>query len=534
MDDYFSLLWENEESCREWCRSLHTGDKGYIVDLNLKFVYEEVYRAGRFWEKYGFEEVFLHPCARVSTVVMRQKIMELFFQDAILYEAASEFVDCISTLQKRLERMEGPSSMDEKKKMLSALQIRYDFLVSMGMVYEKMSGQIQEGTPLSEGAARLAAFLFDSKVVSEKEQLSDFLSALDRSMPHSIFLNKNRAQICQSVVIDPEGTGECGYTERLINCAEPFLGQYDFKIGVYQNTDISCLDKRIQDHIFRQRPQFEDELKSLYEKYGSYDISRFVQTAKELVFYLACIRFVRKYEKAGFFFVMPDCAPRQDFEVRDAYDMTLGINLYRNEKGCRIVPNDYSINEKRRLFILTGANQGGKTTFIRSMGLIQCLAQIGMFVPCRKASLRMVGQIHTHFSREDESGAVVGRFEQELQRVHDILKNLQDGDMVLLNETFTSTQRSTAVILLKQLLLKMNRRHCCGGLVTHFYEVCDGLEEEGFYSLITEVAGDGEYKERTYRIREGDSFRYSYARDIAVKCGVTYGSLAAMLMEETE
>ena len=550
MDGYFSLLWESEEAYGEWCRSLHAGDKGYIADLNLKFVYEEVYRAGRFWERYGFEEIFLHPCVSASTVIMRQGIMKQFFRDTLLYEAASEFVDCISTLQKRLERMESPSAKDEKKKMLSALQIRYDFLVSMGRIHDRVSGYLQKKTPLSEGIERLAGFLFDEKAVSEKEQLSDFLSALDRSMPSSLILNKNGTQVCQNIVIDPEGSEECEYTERLKACAEPFLGQYDFKIGVYQNTDISHLDKRIQEYLFRQRPQLEGELKGLYQKYGEYNISRFVQAAKELVFYLACVRFVRKYEKAGFFFCMPEigmqkfdmtknCTPESDTpacglqqdselidsEVREAYDMTLGINLYRADKGCKIVPNDYRIDEKRRLFILTGANQGGKTTFVRSMGLIQCMAQIGMFVPCRKASLRLVRQIHTHFSREDESGAVVGRFEQELQRMQEILKSLQDGDMVLLNETFTSTQRATAVILLKQLLSEMNRRRCLGGLVTHFYEVCEGLTGEGFYSLTTEVSGDGEYKERTYRIRDGESSRYSYARDIAVRCGVTYEKL---------
>ena len=205
--------------------------------------------------------------------------------------------------------------------------------------------------------------------------------------------------------------------------------------------------------------------------------------------------------------------------------MTLGINLYRNNRGCRVVPNNYSFDEKKNVFILTGSNQGGKTTFIRSVGLIQCLAQVGMFVPCRRASLKMAEQIHTHFSREDESGASVGRFEQELQRIHEILANMKDGSMILLNETFTSTQRTVAVVLLRRLLQEMDRRHCCGGLVTHFYEVCDGLEGDSFYSLVTEVAGDGESKERTYRIREGESFRYSFAKDIAVKCGVTYEGL---------
>lgn len=562
---YFSLLWEDEESCREWRGSLYVRDRGYIDDLNLGLVYEEVCRAGRFGEQYDFSEVFLHPCARVSTVAFRQKIMGQLYQDELLYEAALEFVACVSEVQQRLERFDGATAKkavaadrvamaarvaagrkaalagnvavgkeamapmdgkrDEIKKMIAALQIRYDFLESLGNVCKKVSGYVKKGTPLSECAEKLADFVSDSRVVLEIEELSEFLSALDGAAPCSILLNKDRGQNCRSLVIDPEGTRECGYTERLLKSAEPFLGKYDFKVRVYQNTDISYLDKKLQEHICRQQPQLVSGLESLYEKYGNYDIFQFDRIAKELVFYLACIRFVQRYEEAGFFFTMPVCNTLQGSEVRDAYDMTLGINLYRNNRGCRVVPNNYSFDEKKNVFILTGANQGGKTTFIRSVGLIQCLAQVGMFVPCRRASLKMAEQIHTHFSREDESGASVGRFEQEMQRIHEILANLKDGSMILLNETFTSTQRTVAVVLLRRLLQEMDRRHCCGGLVTHFYEVCDGLEGDSFYSLVTEVAGDGESKERTYRIREGESFRYSFAKDIAVKCGVTFEGL---------
>lgn len=155
------------------------------------------------------------------------------------------------------------------------------------------------------------------------------------------------------------------------------------------------------------------------------------------------------------------------------------------------------------------------------------MAQTGMFVPCRKARLWMVGQVHTQFGREEERGAAVGRFEQELQRTRKILESLKDGDMVLLNETFTSTQRTAAVTLLKRLLLELDRRKCLGGLVTHFYEISDLLKIEGIFNLTTWPPEDGE---RNFRIREDEGCRYSYARDIAVKCGATYEKLMEKMM----
>lgn len=106
-NSYFSLLWEDEESYREWRGNLYARDRGYIDDLNLRLVYEEVCRAGRFGEQYNFADVFLNPCARVSTVVFRQKIMEQLYQDTFLNEAALEFVSCVSEIQQRLERFDG-------------------------------------------------------------------------------------------------------------------------------------------------------------------------------------------------------------------------------------------------------------------------------------------------------------------------------------------------------------------------------------------------------------------------------------------
>ena len=79
-------------------------------------------------------------------------------------------------------------------------------------------------------------------------------------MPHSIVLNKDREQSCRSTVMDPCAAKTCEYTERLTELAEPFVGQYDFRIRVYQNTDISSLDKKIQDRVCLHQPRLFREL----------------------------------------------------------------------------------------------------------------------------------------------------------------------------------------------------------------------------------------------------------------------------------
>ncbi len=94
--DYFSLFWDTEENYEEWRRDMEGGEEAYIADLNLRYVYEEICRLGRFGEQYDFEQVFLHPCGRLSTVLWRKGIMERLYENSALYETAEGSAEGVS------------------------------------------------------------------------------------------------------------------------------------------------------------------------------------------------------------------------------------------------------------------------------------------------------------------------------------------------------------------------------------------------------------------------------------------------------
>jgi len=517
---FSSLLWDREEYYEEWLQDKKACDKEYIYDLNLEYLYEEIRRIGGFGDHFDFRDIFLYSCQKSSTVKYRQRIMKRIFENSRLYDCIVELVSCISDVQKKMERV--CSTRDKWKKKIFFLQILYEFLCHMGKIHTELKGQIE--IPAKDIVGREAE--------EKKRRLHDYLSMLDQNTPGMIVLNKDENQICRSAVIWPEKEEEekeVGYFKRLKSAASYFLEDYDDSIRVYQDMDITCLDKRIQEYFFRNQPNLQRNTEELYEACREFDFWPFIRLANELVFYLSCIRFRKRYENEKFYFSVPECRDEADTRVIGAYDMVLGVNLFREGKGFLAVPNDIRFDQEGRFFLLTGANQGGKTTYIRSIGLVQHLAQIGMFVPARKAVLGMVRHIHTHFSRDDQEGALVGRFEQELERMQKLLKNLDEGDMVLLNETFTSTQRMGAVALLRRLLLEFDRRRCIGGLVTHYHEIMDELGEGSFYSLAAGVEKDGNHMDRTFQIVRMESYHQSFARDIAVKCGVTYEQLLQVL-----
>lgn len=530
-ENFFSLLWDREAHYEEWLRDRKARDGEYIFDLCLERVYEEAHNWGELGDQYDFKEVFLYSCTRGSTIEYRQRIMERLFVDPGLYEAALDALSCISDGKKKHLRIF--RIRDEIKRKIFFLQVQHEFLSRMGEIYARLveGHMIPPGTAVAAGIGRLGDSVAGSQAEEQRKRLQEYLCALHRHMPATIVLNKDENQTCRSMVVCPIEEGAASFTDRLKEAASFFLEDYDYSVKVYQDMDITCLDKMIQGHVCRMQPGLERETMDLYEACIGFDFQPFNRLAEELAFYISCIRFRKQYEGQGFPFVLPECRYGADTKVEGAYDMVLGINLFREGKGFRAVPNDIRFDGEGRIFLLTGANQGGKTTFLRSVGLIQHLAQIGMFVPAREAVLGLVGHIHTHFSRDEDGDAAAGRFEQELERMGRVTEQLEDGDMVLLNESFTSTRRTGAVPLLCGLLREFDRRRCVGGLVTHYHEIHDRLKGGCFYSLTAEVSKDGEGIGRTFRIVRAQPYRQSYARDIAVRCGVTYGQLMQAIEE---
>ncbi len=539
---YYSLLWDSKEAFDEWDAAASGRDEDYVADLNLRYLYEEVFRLGRFGEQYNFEKIFLHPCIRPSTVLFRQEILSCIWENATLYKVLVELASNIFEVQRRLGRIR--SIKDETGRKIFHLQMLLEFYTDMGDIFERLLLCIPQGTPLWERACGLSESVLGATARQRKVELEAYLALLKAKTPQFFLLNKNEEQTCTNAVF-PEGdvlpeqvpTNEDAsmtcydFQERLEEASALFLEDYDFSVAVFQN-DLTEFDRKLWEYAVHASPTLLTETNRLFEENRDFSFWPYFLFANESTFYLSCVRFRREYERSGFYFTMPKFE-ETGWQVQDAYDMTLGVNLFLAGKGFRAVSNDYGFSEEGgRIFLLTGANQGGKTTFLRSVGTLQCLAQIGMFVPARQATLQMVRHIHTLFGKDDADAATVGRFEQELSRMRGILERLSDGDMVLLNEPFTSTQRMVAVLLLARMLPELDRRRCVGGLVTHFHEIFEGLPPGSFFSLTAGVVGEGEDRRRTFRIQRMESYRQSYARDIAVKCGVTYEQLQEVLQQD--
>lgn len=239
-------------------------------------------------------------------------------------------------------------------------------------------------------------------------------------------------------------------------------------------------------------------------------LSFFQRLRSELGFYVGCLNVYSLLAEKG----EPTCFPVAVagdvpvFSGEGLIDACLAVSV-----GARLVGNDVEA-DRRSLVMITGANQGGKSTFLRSVGLAQLMMQCGMFVAARSFSANICTGIFTHYKREEDASMNRGKFEEELSRMSDITDQMRPGSLVLFNESFAATNSREGSEIARQII----RALLGGGMkivfVTHLFDLADAMyrtKAEDALFLRAERVADGE---RTYKLVLGEPLPTSYGEDV--------------------
>jgi DNA mismatch repair ATPase MutS len=164
-------------------------------------------------------------------------------------------------------------------------------------------------------------------------------------------------------------------------------------------------------------------------------LSFFNMLRTELAFYIGCLNLHARLAQKGepISFPVPVASTERSHSFTGLYDVCLSLNLQK-----RIVGNAVKADDKD-LVIITGANQGGKSTFLRSIGLSQLMMQSGMFVPAESFSSNVCDGLFTHYKREEDATMKSGKLDEELRRMSNIVDNMTPRSIVLFNESFAVT-----------------------------------------------------------------------------------------------
>ena len=298
--------------------------------------------------------------------------------------------------------------------------------------------------------------------------------------------------------------------------------------------DVTSHMDRITDHMLSQTVR---KLKEVLGKYVGLSIMNITALIPEFIYYVRWAQYIKRHVGEGLSFCKASVLEknREDglrMRARGFYNLKLADFVHDGKNS--IVANDLDFGSDGSLYILTGANRGGKTTITQATGLMFALAQGGVFVPASEFSFVPADCIFTHYPADEDKTLDYGRLGEECRRFREIFSRCTSDSLLLLNETFSTTSFEEGFFIARDAVKAILKKGTRCIYNTHMHKLASDIGEinaegakEGSSSKAASLVVLSDGGERSFKVKVAPPQGMSYARDIAQKYGVTYD----MLME---
>ena len=485
----------------------------YFADLNLDQIVASI-TSGK--EEYNLAPFFHEPLKSREAIQFRQEVMR-DLEDQTRYDAVTRFADAMRSVREHLTQAGKLSYKYQKEAwVLDAVEL-YCRCV------ERLLSDLRAPAPSSPGLTSFLAFL-DAYVGSV---------AFQHLVKEIATITARLCSIRYTLLIGDGVITVCNYHDEPDYGAEIQADFEKFKQGAaadhifkFRDFDqMNHIEAGVLDRVARLNPEIFAELDDFSARSSGFFDPTILRFDREVQFYIAYIAHMRRISSAGLAFCYPlVSADTKEIRVKDGYDLALAKMLV--DQKLPVVTNDFYLDGRERIIIVSGPNQGGKTTFARTFGLMHHLAAIGCPVPGTKARLFPFDKMFTHFEKEEDVHNLRGKLHDDLFRLHKTLEEATSDSIVILNEVFNSTSLKDAIFLSTKILTKIIALDALCVCVTF-------IDELAWLSKTSVSMGSmvrpGNVAERTFKVVRRPPDGLAYAISVAEKYGLTYAQLRERL-----
>lgn len=292
-----------------------------------------------------------------------------------------------------------------------------------------------------------------------------------------------------------------------------------------QGTEVMQYMDRISNHLIGAVVK---NLKGVLDKYVTISIYRIANLVPEFIYYIRWAEYMEDLMARGYTLCEAHIA-EEDGKERVMHARGLyNLKLASASEAETIVTNDLDFDSEHRVYILTGANRGGKTTITQAVGQLFVLAQGGIYVPAESFTFHPADNIFTHFPADEDKTMDFGRLGEECSRFRELYNAATENSLMLLNETFSTTSFEEGYYIAKDASRAILKKGVRTIYNTHMHKLAmelDQIDDGSFTDHAASLVMRSDEGKRSYKVYVAPPEGLSYARDIAEKYGVTYEML---------
>ena len=510
--EFHSILWLPEHA-KAWKDEVEAPDS--FPDLNLDRVVSDI-TSNHKYKEYELEKFYYRLLAGKEAVVYRQQIFQ-DLQDQTKLELIRDFAHAMKRTESRIRSASRyPYEYQKEREILDSAKIYCDAVAAL-------SAAIVRADFKSAGFLAFADLLTEYVNSDEFKMLAKETESLEKDL-----LNVEYSLIIKSdgVIIRRFASAQ-DYTAELVRVFEKFKNDKSemVKVRTPSHYDVNHVEAILVELIAKFYPAVFQKLEVYFEKYSDCMNPAIRRFYREIQFYLSYIDYIAPMESANLKFCIPSISEADsNILIRDGFNIALAsVLIHKSEK---VICNDFILEGDERIVIMTGRNQGGKTTFASSLAQIEYLGCLGLPVPASYARLCIVDEIFTHFQKEERGENLRSGLEDDLLRIHDVIMRSTAKSMIIINEMLNSCTLQDASAIGKKILGTIQKIGCICVYVTFIHDI---IEFDSTVCMANEVNPHNP-DISTYKIVRKRPDTDPYSIHMARKYGLTYDQLRLRLM----